>query len=282
MRLDVFLTSRYQKFSRSFFQQVIKEGRVKVNGKVVTKAHHPVRDDDKITFDEGIFLEKKEPFAVDKKELFLIYEDSEICVIEKQPKTTVEYLQKANSGWHLVHRLDRDTSGLLVFAKNTAALKALQKQWKERKVRKEYIALLKGFLEPRRGRIEAPLTRSIKHRRKIRVSPSSKARESITEYKVQKYLEVGDLKLTLVHAYPLTGRTHQIRVHFSAIGYPVAGDNTYGDIRLNRQYKALGLERQFLHAHKLGFFHPKTKKWVEFKSLLPEDLKKVLGPVHRP
>jgi 23S rRNA pseudouridine1911/1915/1917 synthase len=166
----------------------------------------------------------------------------------------------------IVHRLDKDTSGLMVVAKNDRAQRALQAQLKERVVRKTYLALVGGMPTPREGTIEAPIGRHPKNRKKMAVVADG--RESTTRYRVRE--EIAGGKYSLLEVEPVTGRTHQIRVHLAAIGHPVVGDATYG-----RSSEAIG--RQFLHAHKLAFAMPLGGRTVEFVSPLPADLREALS-----
>jgi len=168
----------------------------------------------------------------------------------------------------LVHRLDRDTSGLMLIARTREAQRKLKEAFKEREIKKTYIALLDGILEPEEGIIRMPIHR---HRKgKKMVVTGTKGRESETQYKVKKYL--GD-KYTFLEAYPKTGRTHQIRVHFSAIRFPVVGDKLYGG-------PAAGLSRQFLHATKIRIpkkLNLKTRGIISWSSPMADDLKKFLN-----
>ncbi len=176
----------------------------------------------------------------------------------------------------IVHRLDRDTSGLLVVAKNDVAHRFLQEQFKGRTVEKRYIALVFGFLTPRRGRIEAPIGRDPRHRQRMAVVAADKGREAVTEYTVLKYYQdertSGDAPFTLVRVSPKTGRTHQIRVHLAYIGHPIVGDRVYG-----HRKQRLPLSRHFLHAGYLRFKRPRDREWVEVEAELPDDLQRVLG-----
>jgi len=167
----------------------------------------------------------------------------------------------------IVHRLDRDTSGLILVAKNEPIRRALQRQFKARQVHKVYVALLDGHLEAAHGRIEAPLGRDPRRRQRMAVVPGG--REAITEYRLLASFAGGDY--SLVEAEPKTGRTHQIRVHFASIGHPVVGDTVYG-----RRRTRLPVPRQFLHAQRLGFTHPLTGQPLEFEAPLPIDLAAVL------
>jgi 23S rRNA pseudouridine1911/1915/1917 synthase len=163
----------------------------------------------------------------------------------------------------IVHRLDKDTSGLLVIAKNDPAREYLMAQFKNRSVTKGYLVLVKGKLSPEQGMIEAPIGRDPHRRQRMAIVETGK--QASTQYQVRKYLG----NYTLVEVAPLTGRTHQIRVHLSAIGYPVVGDTIYG-------IRCAQLNRQFIHAYRLGFRLPSTKQYQEFTSPLPTDLQQVL------
>jgi 23S rRNA pseudouridine1911/1915/1917 synthase len=163
----------------------------------------------------------------------------------------------------VVHRLDKDTSGLIVIAKNDFAREYLAAQFKGRTVTKGYLVLVKGRLSPEQGTIEAPIGRDPHHRRRMAIVESGK--QATTQYQVQKHLD----SYTLLEVSPITGRTHQIRVHLSAIGCPVVGDLTYGA-------KSAYLQRQFVHAYRLGFRLPSTKQYHEFTSALPADLEQAL------
>jgi 23S rRNA pseudouridine1911/1915/1917 synthase len=170
----------------------------------------------------------------------------------------------------VVHRLDKDTSGLIVFAKNDASHSNLAKQLKNREVKKIYSALVHGEVENDSGVIDAPLGRHPVHRKKMAVitSGSHKRREALTHYRVIKRFR----GYTLVELDLKTGRTHQIRVHLSHIGHPVVGDRNY-----SKKKDELGSPRQLLHASRLSFHHPITGKYLDFSSGLPDDMQRVIG-----
>lgn len=168
-----------------------------------------------------------------------------------------------------VHRLDRDTSGILILAKNEEAKAAMQRIFKERKVEKRYKALVWGDVDPKEGIINIPIGRGSKDR--LRMVPAHSGRESITHYSVEKYFPKS--KMSLVDVDLKTGRTHQIRVHFNAIGHPVVGDSKYS----NRKAE---LARQFLHAYKVSFISPFNRKQMNFESDLPKDLKEYLNSLN--
>lgn len=276
MRLDHYLIQKYSGFSRSFFQKYIKMEGVKVNGARIKKPHFEVSETDRLEVTDAQFaafakeiLNSKE--APRPSSLKILFEDAQIIVIDKAPGVTSEAL---TASFLPVHRLDKDTSGVLVMAKTLQAQAALQKQWQDRVVKKVYIALLKGKLEPKHGAIEAAVGRQRHHRTAMSISSSMGARSAFSEYRVKKYLSLPGGKkepLSLVHIFPHTGRTHQIRVHFKSIGNPVVGDFLYGDKKLNEAAHELGLTRQFLHAMQLKLAHPLTHKKLDFVSELAKD-----------
>ena len=169
----------------------------------------------------------------------------------------------------IVHRLDKETSGLLVVAKTLNAFENLQSQFKERKVTKTYIALAHGEVEPKEGEIVASVGRLPWRRERFGVLPGG--REATTDYKVLKTLERNNEKFSLVELYPKTGRTHQIRIHLKFIGHPIVGDYFYAGRKTARDDREW-CPRLFLHAGKISFFHPESGKEVKFESELPKDL----------
>jgi 23S rRNA pseudouridine1911/1915/1917 synthase len=220
----------------------------------------------------------------------IIYQDADIIVVDKPAGLTVHPAPGHPQGTlvnallaacpdlreisgtlrpGIVHRLDKDTSGLLVVAKNDRAMRSLQAQLKERQAHKTYLALVHGVPKPREGQIEAPIGRHPKNRKKMAVVEGG--RESVTRYRVREEFPDGQGRggYALLEVEPVTGRTHQIRVHLAAIGHPIVGDTVYG-----RASKLLG--RQFLHAHRLGFRMPASGREIEFESPLPGDLRGVL------
>lgn len=282
-RLDKFVSENCPGLSRSQAQKLIDEGNVLVNG-IAEKASHKTEAGEKIEITvpppapTGLL-----PEAIPVK---IIYEDDDLLVIDKPAGLTVHpapghpshtlvnavlsHLNEIEDDGEvtrpgIVHRLDKDTSGVMLVAKNNVALANLADQFKARTVKKTYITLVKGILRPDKGVIDAPIGRDSGDRKKMAVTGESRGRAARTNYRVIRY--VG--KNSLLEIMPETGRTHQIRVHLAAIGYPVFGDITYGK-------KSAFLNRQFLHAQKIGFNLPATGKWVEFESPLPEDLEQAL------
>jgi 23S rRNA pseudouridine1911/1915/1917 synthase len=245
-----------------------------------------------------------------EEKLNIVYEDNDLMVIEKPAGLVVESEKKSDLTLEkilideykidlprggIVHRLDRNTSGLMVVAKNEKALVSLQNQFASHQVKKIYNALVFGKIEPKTGTINIALQRDPKNRIRFMASKSKDAREAVTKYEVIKYIKYQitnpksqtNLKsqsskilkniLSFIKVNLETGRTHQIRAHFYAIGYAVVGDPIYKSRDSEVFSKEIGLSRQFLHASELSFKHPTTGKTVDFKSELPEDLVKILA-----
>ena len=283
-RLDRFVARRLPQLSRSAVQRLIDAGQVAVN-------HAPAKASYRVQADDLVELALPEPVtpqpAAQPVPLQVVYEDGSLAVINKPAGLVVHpahghvggtlwnglmarYPELASwppeEGWPgLVHRLDRDTSGLLVVARTPQARDALRAQFKASQVRKVYLALVIGRPAHPKARIEAPIARDPRDRKRMAVVEGG--RRAITDYKVLEYL--GDY--TLLEVRPLTGRTHQIRVHLAAIGHPVAGDRVYGPER-----QRLALRRLFLHAAELTFRHPATGQEMTFAAPLPEELEGAL------
>ncbi len=284
-RLDKFITTRLGSLSRSFVQQLIEDGHVQVQGHT-GKANYRLSAGDNVRIE----IPPPEPVQAHPQDipLSIVYEDEALLVIDKPAGMVVHPAAGHASGtvvnavlWHapeivvgnaerpgIVHRLDRDTSGLLVIAKQDEALHHLQEQFASHEVHKTYLALVQGRVAVAEGRIDAPLGRDPRDRKKIAVVTSGSARNAITVFRVAERLQ----DYTLLRVEPQTGRTHQIRVHLAFIHHPIAGDAMYGGARKNK----LGLERQFLHAWRLYFTHPLTGQRVEFSAPLPLDLRQAL------
>lgn len=283
-RLDKFLAEKCPELSRTHAQKLIAEGLVAVNGRVA-RASLKLNAGDRIDF--TIPPEASSHLAAEDIPLKIIYEDSDLMVIDKPAGLAVhpapghpghtlvnavlahqpelgENEESQRPG--IVHRLDKDTSGLILVAKNRLAQANLSAQFKSRAVAKHYQVLVKGRLMPETGIIEANIGRDPRHRQRMAVV--ERGREARTEYRVIKH--IGDY--TLLEIKPETGRTHQIRVHLAAIGFPVVGDATYG-------VPSPHLTRQFLHAGKIGFKLPSNGEWVEFQSPLPPDLEQALQEI---
>ncbi len=284
IRLDRYVCQTCPELSRTYAQKLITEGYITVNDRK-GKAGLKLNAGDRLTIViPPVPTSSLSPEAIP---LNIIYEDDDVLAIDKPAGLTVHpapghpshtlvnailshFPNLPDTGEPLrpgiVHRLDKDSSGVMVVAKNSAAQANLIEQFKVHSVIKVYRALVKGHLTPEDGVIEAPIGRDPRNRKRMAVVTGGK--EARTQYHVIKY--IGDY--TLLEIRPETGRTHQIRVHLKAIGYPVVGDKMYG-VRLPH------LSRQFIHAHRLGFNLPSTGKYVEFKSELPPDLEQALKDI---
>jgi 23S rRNA pseudouridine1911/1915/1917 synthase len=281
-RLDVVLARAFPDLSRSMVQRLVEAGLVSLGGRTARASDRPRAGD-------LILVQIPPPQATHlvptEMPLAVVYEDDDVLVIDKPAGLVVHpapghpddtlvnallarypNLTVGNSlRPGIVHRLDKDTSGLLVVARNDRAMASLVDQMKRRTVRKEYLALVRGNLSQEHGLIEAPIGRDPRARQRMAVVADG--REARTWFRVLERLG----RYTLVEARLETGRTHQIRVHLASIGHPVAGDQVYGPGRTN-----LPLRRQFLHAYRLGFALPGDGRPVLFESPLPEDLRGTL------
>ncbi len=300
-RLDLFLAGKELNLSRSRIQKLIEEGKITVQDKKV-KSHYKIKGDEKIVIE----IPPPEKLSLEPQDipLDIIYEDKDLLVVNKPAgmvvhpaagnykNTLVNALMfhcKDLSGINgvlrpgIVHRLDKNTSGLLVVAKNDFAHNNLADQLKDRTLTREYAALCWGNLPKEKGIVETLIGRSGGDRKMMTVV-KQKGREAITEYEVLERFTLGDyLKIKLK-----TGRTHQIRVHFLYLNHPIMGDPEYGGRKkhlgmIKGDLKGLAnqalklIDRQALHAKKIGFVHPRTEKYMEFESELPEDMKDVLN-----
>jgi 23S rRNA pseudouridine1911/1915/1917 synthase len=179
----------------------------------------------------------------------------------------------------IVHRIDKDTSGLLMIAKNNKIHNQIIDLMKKRQVNKIYYALLVGRLEPEEGTIDAPLSRGNRDFKRVVLANEGEGRDAVTKYEVEDYFEYEGHPYTLIRAKILTGRTHQIRVHFSSIGHPVVGDPTYGNRKINAEFeRVFGLKRYFLHAAELSF-ELKDGTKIDVKKELPEELKSIIDKI---
>lgn len=281
-RIDSFLSGKTE-FTRTRIQQLIKDRNITVNGKP-TKSSYKIEENDEIIIEvpEVETTEiKPENIKID-----IVYEDSDIAVINKQAGLVVHPAHGHYSGtlvnailYHIkdlsgingeirpgiVHRLDKDTSGLIVIAKNDKVHTALTEMFQEKKIRKTYLAILKGKLNKSEGKIVTQIGRDKNDRKKMTViDDATKGKNAITNYRV---ISQNNL-FTLVKINIETGRTHQIRVHMRYLGYPILGDSVYG--RKDNE------KRQMLHAYKLEFIHPVTGRQMEFIGEIPEDFQKAL------
>jgi len=275
-RLDILLAEMLG--SRSRAQRMIVEGRVLVDGATVRK-NHRVAGGERVAIDEGPPAAEAPDADAPVADFGVSYEDEHLIVVDKPAGVVVHparghregTLAQALTGraaggedpWRagIVHRLDRNTSGLLVVAKNDTVHRGLKEAMARREIRREYLALVEGRPPSRSGTIEAPIGRD----RRVRVLMSTDTdtpKDAITHFEIERALPSS----TLLRVRLQTGRTHQIRVHLQAIGHPVCGDREYGHADIH------GLERQFLHAARLSFTHPITADHVDLVSPLPADL----------
>jgi len=284
VRLDRYVSEQCPELSRTHAQRLITDGYITVNDHMA-KASLKLSTGDRLKV--AIPPTAPSPLSPEAIPLNIIYEDNDLLAVDKPAGLTV-HPAPGHPGHTLVnavlshfpgladisdslrpgvvHRLDKDTSGVMLVAKNRTSQQNLSDQFKAHSVVKAYLVLVRGRLTPEQGIIEAPMGRDPRNRKKMAVV--SEGREARTEYRVIKYLG----NYTLLEVMPETGRTHQIRVHLSAIGYPVVGDSVYG-------VKSPYLSRQFLHASRLGFKHPSTDEYVEFTSDLPPDLAQALKDI---
>ena len=285
-RLDHFLVEELPEFSRTRIQGLIENKLVTVNGKIAKK------NGVKLTQSAAVVVRIPPPQKTDlipeNIPLDIIFENDDVLVINKSAEMVVHPSAGHASGTlvhaalahapemkgiggeirpGVVHRLDKDTSGVIIMAKNDAALQWLQKQFMERSVQKAYLALVDGAPPTPTGRVEAPIGRDPKHRKKMAVVSPRKGRDAISEYKILESFA----DHTLLEISILTGRTHQIRLHCAFIGAPVAGDTLYGHRKQN-----VKVPRQFLHAARLTITLPNEKEAHTFEAPLPEELENVL------
>ena len=286
-RLDHFLTEQLSDYSRSRLQSFIKEGRVRVDGEPAKKYGQALVPGQMITV--IIPEEHASELIPEDIPLDILYEDDQSIVINKPAGMVVHPAAGHDSGTlvhavlahcddlkgfggeirpGVVHRLDRDTSGIIVMAKNEKAHIFLQEQFKERSINKRYLALVDGAPPTPSGRVEAPIGRDPIRRQQMAILTPDKGREAVTEYRTLKSYA----KHTLIEAHPLTGRTHQIRVHMAFLKCPIVGDVLYG-----RRKQSIPLDRHFLHAYRLTILLPGHQEPMTFEAPLPDELEKVLA-----
>lgn len=298
-RLDVFLASVLAGYSRSQIQRLIKDGRVRVDGHDA-KANQPVKSGQRVDVDVPAPVAAR--IAAEPLPLRIVYQDHDVVVVDKPAGMVVHPAAGHDTGTlvnallhhvedlsgiggekrpGIVHRLDRGTSGLMVVAKHDQAHEELARQFRDREVEKEYVALVWGEVMAGR-RIDAPIGRDPKNRKKMSAAARTegarvrRSREAVT--RIVHATHFGRA-VTLARIAIHTGRTHQIRVHLSAIGHPVVGDPLYGGVhrRVPGDLRAIThLDRPFLHAARLAFTHPIDGRRMEFTSELPQDLQRVL------
>ena len=285
-RLDKYVGEKCPQLSRTYAQRLITDGHITVNDRAA-KPSLRLSIGDRLR----VVIPPTPPSSLSPEAipLNIVYEDDDFLVVDKPAGLVVHpapghlshtlinavlshFPNLADVSDSLrpgvVHRLDKDTSGVMLVAKNRTAQLNLSDQFKAHSVVKAYLVLVKGQLTPEQGVIEAPMGRDPRNRKRMAVV--AEGREARTEYRVIRYIG----NHTLLEVMPETGRTHQIRVHLAAIGYPVVGDKVYG-------VKSPYLSRQFMHASRLGFKHPSTGEYVEFTSELPQDLEPALKDIGR-
>src|ERR1044071_9066803 len=295
IRLDIYLASQFEGWSRARLQRLIENEDVLVNGKS-SKPSYKLREHDEVEVE--LIAPPTDTFTPEDIPIEIVYEDDTLVVVNKPAGLVVHPAAGTPSGtlanalaYHfqnlpgggtgvrpgLVHRLDRDTSGLLVVAKTESALENLSDQFRDRTVYKSYVALVHGRLASNSGKIDQALARDPSNRTRMAVVRGG--RNALTLYRVRRAFD----RFTLLDVELKTGRTHQIRVHLAWLKHPVVGDEPYGagrdntiqDARLRARVRSLN--RQFLHAEKLGFTHPKSGEFVKFESPLPAELAEVLA-----
>jgi 23S rRNA pseudouridine1911/1915/1917 synthase len=280
-RLDIYLAKCEPDFSRTFIKDWILKGKVFINGQTV-KPHHRLKGSDELSWETPEAMQtqlKAEDIPLD-----ILYEDRDVIVIDKPAGMVVhpgagqethtlvhallhhcgELSNVSRERPGIVHRLDKETSGVMVAAKNNQTHLNLAKQFKKHSIHRRYIALVEGSVPFDEGFVDVPLKRHVVDRKKMSVSFCDEAKEARTFYRV-----LGRFKdYTAVELLPETGRTHQLRVHMSYLGHPILGDAVYG--------RKTNFSRLALHAKDLGFEHPATKEHVEFSSPLPAEMKKAM------
>ena len=285
-RLDKFLVEQLQEFSRSRIQGLITDGFVEVNGRPAKKAGQPLESG----FSVIVRVPPPAPTGLIAEDipLDILFENEDLVVVNKPAGMVVHPAAGHSSGTlvnamlgydpdiegiggeerpGVVHRLDKETSGLILLAKNERAHRWLQDQFRLRQVDKTYLALVDGKPPTPSGRVEAHIGRDPSHRRRMAIVPESRGREAISEYKAIESFR----HHTLLEFHPLTGRTHQIRLHCAFLGCPIVGDAVYGKKKFSVE-----LERHFLHAYRLKITLPGEKETRLFEAPMPEELERVL------
>ena len=303
IRLDKFLTKNLENISRSQIKKIIVSKNIKINKKQVTASSELIKENDLI--EVNVPENKTDDIEPKKINIEIIYEDKDIVVINKNSGLVVHpgaankedtlvngllYLYKNNlsnlNGEFrpgIVHRIDKDTSGVIVVAKNNQAHSFLSEQFSKHTIERKYLALVWGVIRPLKGKINTLISRSNKNRQLMSVSDRL-GKKAITNYKTIKTFAYKEIpKISLVECVLETGRTHQIRVHLGYKGNPLIGDKKYGKKKMkfkkiNKKFSEIlsSFSRQALHAKSLGFVHPTKKIFVNFDSKLPDDFQKML------
>ena len=296
-RIDAFLALRIEDLTRSRIQELVRDGSVQLNNRQ-TKPSYRLKPSDLVT----VTIPPARPYHLEPEAVRfgLIHEDSSLLVLNKPPGLVVHPSPGHLTGTivhgllthcqdlsgiggvlrpGIVHRLDKDTSGLLVVAKTDKAHSLLSAQFKAGAVKKRYLALVHGITRAREGKIDLPIARHPRRRKEMAVVAEG-GKKALTRW--QKIENLGG-RFSFLSVMPKTGRTHQIRVHLSSIGHPIVGDTVYGFRRQGwkkhlplKSGLELGVERQMLHAETLGFVHPESGEYREFKAPLPEDMTRMM------
>jgi 23S rRNA pseudouridine1911/1915/1917 synthase len=296
-RLDKYLAEQLKDVSRSQIQRDIEAGLVMVNGQKITESKFVVRLGDSIKY-QVVRSKEKTGIKPTNTPLKVLYDNHGLLIIDKPAGLVVHpgagykgetlasallyhfkdiYAVGEDHRPGIVHRLDKDTSGVMLVAKTAEMYEYLKDAFAERKIKKEYIALVLGRVEKPHGFIDLPIGKSKADFRKMDAKNVAESKEALTEYQVLEYLpDISGLDgYTLIRVKLHTGRTHQIRVHFKSLGHLLMGDELYG----NKKTRLDGLKRQFLHAKKIEVQLP-DGTWIEAESELPEDLKEILSSLH--
>ena len=303
IRIDIFLQSQIKNLSRTRIKKIIIEGCVKINDRIIEEPAKKIKEKDRIKIKFPITKESK--ILPQKINIDVLYEDNDIILINKPPglvihpgagnydRTLVNALLyfykdrlsiiggKLRPG--IVHRIDKDTSGVIVVAKNDNAHISLSKQFSDHSIYRKYETLIWGSLRPRNGKIAMPISRSKKNRQLMSVNKFS-GKKAVTNYKTIEIYENKNVpKISLVECQLETGRTHQIRVHMSFKGNAILGDKSYGKIKKNfknidsnLKKKIINFNRQALHAKSLGLIHPKTGRKIFFEAPRPNDFEELI------
>lgn len=284
-RIDAWLSAKVGDYSRTYIQKLIEDGNITVNGGTV-RTNHKLKEGDSIRI--AVPAPEKLDVCAEDIKLDILYEDNDIVVVNKPRGMVVhpaagnysgtlvnalmEYCKGSLSDINgvirpgIVHRIDKDTSGVLVIAKNNSAHEKLSEKLKDHDIKRIYTAVAEGIIREDSGKIDAPVGRHPVERKKMSVNTKN-GRRAVTHFKVlERFADT-----TLVECRLETGRTHQIRVHMSYIGHPLVGDTVYGKRKQTR-----GIEGQALHARLLGFVHPATGEYMEFTADPPEDFKQLV------
>ena len=307
-RIDIYLTKKISKFTRSFLKKIILTKNLKINNTVISSPSTKIKTKDIIFIN---ILSRNENRLIPKKiKIDIVYEDNDILIINK-PKGMVVHpgagnventlanalaykykknLSNLNGELRpgIVHRIDKETSGLLVVAKNNLAHSNLGKQFSHHTIKRKYLCLAWGVIRPLSGRIKTLISRDNKNRQLMAVS-ETRGKVAITNYKTLRVYNIKDIpKISFLECELETGRTHQIRVHLKSKGISLIGDNQYGKKNLrfkkiNKIFleKLINIKGQALHAQTLEFEHPTKKKWVIFKSNVPDEFKKMLDLLNK-